>query len=135
LRASPYIAEVAVFGHGRRYLSALVEIDFDTVADWARSNDVNYTGFTSLVQNPKVEQLIKAEIAKANAQLARVEQVKAFRILPKMLDPEEEGEPITPTRKVKRSLMYEKFKSLVEAMYDDRDERLVAEEVGDALRA
>jgi hypothetical protein len=52
-----------------------------------------------------------------------------------MLDPEEEGEPITPTRKVKRSLMYEKFKSLVEAMYDDRDERLVAEEVGDALRA
>ena len=135
LRASPYIAEVAVFGHGRRYLSALVEIDFDTVADWARSNDVNYTGFTSLVQNPKVEQLIKGEIDKANAQLARVEQVKAFRILPKMLDPEEEGEPITPTRKIKRSLMYEKFKSLVEAMYDDRDERLVAGEVGDALRA
>ncbi len=135
LRASPYIAEVAVFGHGRSYLSALVEIDFDTVADWARGNDVAYTGFTSLANSPQVEHLIKSEVAKANAQLARVEQVKVFRILPKMLDPEEEGEPVTPTRKVKRALMYEKFKLLVEAMYDDREERLLAAEVGDALRA
>jgi long-chain acyl-CoA synthetase len=135
LRASPYIAEVAVFGHGRKYVAALVEIDFDTVSDWARGNDVNYTGFTSLAQNPKVAKLIEGEIDKANAQLARVEQIKAFRILPKMLDPEEEGEPVTPTRKVKRSLMYERFKPLVEAMYDDREERLLAEEVGAVLRA
>jgi long-chain acyl-CoA synthetase len=135
LRASPYIAEVVVFGHGRRYLSALIEIDFDTVANWARGSDVNYTGFTSLAQNPKVEQLIKGELDKANAQLARVEQIKVFRILPKMLDPEEEGEPVTPTRKVKRALMYERFKPLIEAMYDDREERLLAGEIGDALRA
>ena len=134
LRASPYIAEVAVFGHGRKYVVALVEIDFDTVSDWARCHDVGYTGFTSLAQNPKVKELIQGEIDKANAQLARVEQVKAFRILPKMLDPEEEGEPVTPTRKVKRSLMYERFKPLVEAMYDDREERLLAEEVGAVLR-
>ena len=135
LRASPYVAEVAVFGHGRKYLSALVEIDFDTVADWARGHDVIYTGFTSLAQNPQVQQLIRNEIDKANAQLARVEQIKAFRVLPKMLDPEEEGEPVTPTRKVKRALMYERFKPLVEAMYDDREERLLAEEVGGVLHA
>jgi long-chain acyl-CoA synthetase len=135
LRASPYIAEVAVFGHGRKYVAALVEIDFDTVSDWARGNDVNYTGFTSLAQNPKVKELIQGEVDNANVQLARVEQIKAFRILPKMLDPEEEGEPVTPTRKVKRSLMYERFKPLVEAMYDDREERLLAEEVGAVLRA
>jgi long-chain acyl-CoA synthetase len=134
LRASPYIAEVAVFGHGRKYLSALVEIDFDTVADWARGQNVTYTGFTSLAQNPKVERLLKDEIDKANVQLARVEQIKVFRILPKMLDPEEEGEPVTPTRKVKRTLMHEKFKHLIEAMYDDREERLLAEQVGEALR-
>jgi long-chain acyl-CoA synthetase len=134
LRASPYIAEVAVFGHGRKYLSALVEIDFDTVADWARGQNVTYTGFTSLAQNPKVERLLKDEIDKANIQLARVEQVKVFRILPKMLDPEEEGEPVTPTRKVKRTLMHEKFKHLIEAMYDDREERMLAEQVGEALR-
>jgi long-chain acyl-CoA synthetase len=135
LRASPYIAEAAVFGHGRKYLSALVEIDFDTVADWARGQNVAYTGFTSLAQNSKVDGLIKDEIDKANAQLARVEQIKVFRILPKMLDPEEEGEPVTPTRKVKRGLMQEKFKALIEAMYDDREERLLAKEVGEALRS
>ena len=51
LRASPYLAEAIVFGHARKYLTALIEIDFDTVADWARSNDVAYTGFTSLAQH------------------------------------------------------------------------------------
>lgn len=135
LRSSPYIGEAVVFGHGRKYLTALIEIDFDTVADWARSQNIVYSGFTNLAQNPQVEQMIQAEIDKANAELARVEQVKAFRILPKMLDPEEEGEPVTPTRKVKRNLMYERFKDLVESMYDDREERLVGEEVRSALRA
>ena len=74
--------------------------------------------------------LIGAEIDRANGELARVEQIKDFRILPKALDPEEEGEPVTPTRKVKRHLMHERFKTLVEAMYDDREERLIADSAG-----
>ena len=134
LRASPYISEAAVFGHGRKYLIALIEIDFDTVADWARTENVAYTGFTSLAQNRQVERLIESEIDKANAQLARVEQIKRFRILPKMLDPEQEGEPVTPTRKVKRALMQQRCKELIDAMYDDREERLLAQEVKEALR-
>ena len=69
------------------------------------------------------------------ATLSRVEQLKAFRILPKALDPEEEGEPVTPTRKLKRAQMLERFKALVESMYDDREEQLVAAGVGDALKA
>jgi long-chain acyl-CoA synthetase len=133
LRASPYIAEAVVFGHGRKYLTAIIEIDFDTVADWARANDVAYTGFTSLAAHPRVERLIKAEIDKGNSELARVEQIKAFRILPKALDPEDEGEPVTPTRKIKRKQMYERFKTLVESMYDDSEERLIAAGAGDAL--
>ena len=48
LRSSPYISEVIVFGHARKHLTALIEIDFDTVSDWARSHDVPYTGFTNL---------------------------------------------------------------------------------------
>lgn len=126
LRASPYLAEVVVFGHGRKYLTALIEIDFETVADWARANDVGYTGFTNLTQHPRVVALIQREVDKANEELSRVEQIKAFRILPKALDPEEEGEPVTATRKVKRQLMYERFKALVEEMYDDKEEELVA---------
>ena len=130
LRASPYISEAVVFGHAKKYLSALIEIDPDTVTDWARANGVAYTGFASLVEHPRVLDLLSSEIGKANAELARVEQVKAFRILPKQLDPEEDGEPVTPTRKIKRKQMHERFRALVEAMYDDREERLIAAAAG-----
>ena len=61
--------------------------------------------------------------------------MKAFRILPKALDPEEENEPVTPTRKVKRTLMAERFRALVEAMYDDSESRLLTREVRDAVSA
>ena len=135
VRASPYVAEVAVFGHARNYLTALVEIDLDTVSEWARTNNIVYTGFTSLVTNRAVAKLIGEEIGRANEQLARVEKIKAFRILPTALDPEEEGGPVTPTRKVKRDVMYKRFRDLVESMYDDREERLVAKEAGGALGA
>jgi long-chain acyl-CoA synthetase len=133
LRGSAYITEAMVIGHARKYLTALIEIDLDAVADWARTNDIPYTGFASLASHPGVERLIHGEIAKANNELARVEQVKRFRILPKQLDPEEEGEPVTPTRKVKRALMQSRFKTLIDEMYEDREERLVAAAAGDAL--
>jgi long-chain acyl-CoA synthetase len=135
LRASPYIGEAIVFGHGRKYLTALIEIDVDTVSDWARNNDVSYTGFTSLAGNAQVRELLEAEIERANGELARVEQIKAFRILPKELDPEQEGEPVTPTRKVKRKLMYDHFKSLVDQMYDDSEERLLSASTANVLNA
>jgi len=134
LRSSPYVAEAVVFGHARKYITALIEIDYDTVADWARNRNIGYTGFTSLTQHPDIEQLLRTEIDRANAQLARVEQVKLFRILPKALDPEEEGEPVTPTRKIKRELMYDRFQALIESMYDDREERLLAQEAGDIFQ-
>jgi len=124
---------VAVFAHARKYPVALVEIDYDTVADWARTHDVAYTGFTSLAEHPRVRALIGIEVERANTLLARAEQVKAFRILPKALDPEEEGEPVTPTRKVKRGKMYERFRDLVESMYGDAEARLVTDGAGDVL--
>jgi long-chain acyl-CoA synthetase len=125
MRASPFVAEAVVIGHGRKYLTALIEIEYDTVADWARSRNVPYTGFTSLTSHAEVNNLIQAELDRVNAELARVEQIKAFRILPKALDPEEEGEPVTPTRKFKRNLIVERFRALVEDMYDDREDKLI----------
>ena len=77
LRASPYVAEAMVVGHGRKYVTALIEIDYDAVSDWARTRDIAW--WTSLAQHAEVCKLIEAEIAKANAALARVEQVKRFR--------------------------------------------------------
>lgn len=117
LKASPYISEAVVFAEGRRYPVALIEIDAATVAEWARAHSVVYTDFASLVEHPRVRELLDGEIRLANAELARVEQVKQFRILPKELDPENEDDPLTPTRKVKRALMYERFRDLVESMF------------------
>src|SRR5919198_4508213 len=134
LRTSPYVAEAIVFGQGRKFLTALIEIEADTVADWARRHDVPYTGFSSLANSTEVARLIGAEIERANGELARAEQIKAFRILPKALDPEEEGEPITPTRKVKRQQMYERYRELVDAMYDRSEDELLAKEAGTVLQ-
>ena len=123
LKSSSFISEAVLFADGRKFPSALIEIDFDTVSDWARSNSVVYAGFTSLAQHPRVVELIGREINKANAHLARVEQVKKYRIIPKELDPEE-GDT-TPTRKVKRRHIYTMFQDLIEDMYgDDQEARI-----------
>lgn len=129
LRASPYLSEVAVFGEGRRYLVALLEADEETVGEWAREHGIVHTGYASLVAHPEVVRLVAGEVARANAELTRVEQVKAFRLLPRELDPEQEGDPVTPTRKVKRRLMAERYGDLIEAMYGDHEEQRIAAEV------
>jgi long-chain acyl-CoA synthetase len=128
LRASPYISEAAVFGEGRKYLVALLEADGETVGEWAREHGVVHTGYASLIARPEVVGLIEAEVRRANDDLTRVEQVKAFRLLPRELDPELEDEPVTPTRKVKRRLMAERYGSLVASMYaGDEEQRIAAE--------
>lgn len=119
LKASPYISEAVVVAEGRPYPCALVEIDAATVAEWARARSVAYSDFASLVKHPRVETLIGEEVERANTQLARVEQVKKFRLLPRELDPENEDDPLTPTRKVKRRMMVETFADLVESMYGE----------------
>jgi len=129
LRASPYVSEAAVFGEGRKYLVALLEIDYETVAEWARARALAHTGYASLVAHQEVTRLIEGEVAQANSALARAEQVKAFRLLPAELDPEQEGEPVTPTRKVKRRLMLERYGELVASMYATDEEQRIAAEV------
>jgi long-chain acyl-CoA synthetase len=117
IKASPYISEVIVFGDKRKFPAALIEIDFETVSHWAREHDISYTGFLSLTKNERVIELIRSEIEKYNMHLARVEQIKQFRIIPKELEPED-GDT-TPTRKVRRKQAYEMFGELVEEMYSE----------------
>ncbi len=88
-----------------------------------------HTGYASLVAHPAVVTLLDGEVRHANDDLTRVEQVKAFRLLPRELDPEMEGEPVTPTRKVKRRLMAERYGALVESMYASDEERRIAAEL------
>ena len=66
LRASPYISEAVVYGDGKNYLTALIEIELDFVSDWAVRQNVAFTGFASLTNNPTVVKMIEAEVAGAN---------------------------------------------------------------------
>jgi long-chain acyl-CoA synthetase len=117
IKGSPFISEAIVFGDGRRYVTALLELDYTTISEWARARKILYTSYTTLVTHPEVVKITADEVTRCNQFLARVEQVKAFRIIPVELDPEQ-GET-TPTRKIKRGLIYEMFGDLVESMYAD----------------
>lgn len=128
LKGSPYIAEAIAIGEGRRYVTALLMLDYTTVSEWARTNRVPYTSYTNLVTRPEVEELIEREVAKANEFLARVEQAKYFRIIPQELDPEE-GET-TPNYKIKRKLIADMFGDLIESMYETKTRELFQRAVG-----
>jgi long-chain acyl-CoA synthetase len=125
------VSEATVFGEGRKYLVALIEADYEAVAEWARAHGIPYTGYTSLVTRPEVVRLLGDEVEGANVGLGRVEQVKAFRLLPRELDPEKDGEPVTPTRKVKRRLLAERFGDLIEGMYSDAEALRIAAALSD----
>ncbi len=117
LKFSPYIADVVVVGEGRNYLTALVMIDHDHVARFAQDRAIPYTDFASLTRAAEVRALIEAEIAIANPKLARVEQIKAFRILDQLLTAEDEE--LTPTMKLKRKVIAQKYAGLIDSMYSD----------------
>lgn len=115
LKASPYIKEVIMIADRRPYAAALVQIDMDTVRLWAESKGIAYTTFRSLAENPLVQELIDAEVARHNKDLARVEQIKKVYLLTKELD-HDDGE-VTATMKVRRSKIHEIYAEEIEALY------------------
>ncbi|MDR5693701.1 MAG: AMP-binding protein [Armatimonadota bacterium] len=115
LKFSPYIHDAVVVGDGRRYLVALIVIDEENVTKWAQDRRIPFTTYSDLAGNPEVYKLISAEVEAVNRTLSSPEQVKKFAILPRRLY-EEEGE-ITPTLKVKRKAIMEKYRDLIESLY------------------
>jgi long-chain acyl-CoA synthetase len=115
LKFSPYINEAIVIGDRRKYLTALIQIEYDTVADWAQNNKIPFTTFKSLAENDDVRELVANEVRKANKKLAQVETIKKFSLLRKELD--HDDDEITATKKVKRKIIAEKYEEQIEAMY------------------
>lgn len=115
MKASPYIKECIVVADGRKFVSALIQIDYETVAKWAEGRQILFTHFRSLVEHPEVRALIDAEIARGNAQLAQVSHIRRFHLLTKELD-HDDGE-VTATMKVRRSSIYKTYADVIEAMY------------------
>ena len=115
LKASPYVREAMVVGDGRKHLCALIGIELDTVGEWAQRRQLGYSTYRDLAQKTEVVELIDGVVNDVNGRYAQVEQIKAFRLLPKELD-HEDGE-LTATMKVKRSAIAKSFDELVESMY------------------
>ena len=117
LKFSPYVTDAVVIGDGRKFLTCLVMLDQEHVARHAQEHQVPYTDFASLARAPEVVALIRAEIEGINPQLARVEQIKDFRIIGELLTAEDEE--LTPTMKLKRKVIARKYAHLIDSMYTD----------------
>ena len=115
LKTSPFVKEAMVIGDGKKYVTALIGIEYDVVGDWALRRQLPYTTYRDLAEKPEVVELMQGVVNKTNEKFARVEQIKYFRMIPKELD-HEDGE-LTATQKLKRSAMEEMFGDLVESMY------------------
>jgi long-chain acyl-CoA synthetase len=115
LKVSPFIKEAMVVGDARKYVSALLAIEFDTVGDWATRKGIPYTTYRDLSEKPEVIELMQKVVNDTNAKFARAESIRSFRMIPKELD-HEDGE-LTATMKLKRSAMSNMFGELIEDMY------------------
>ena len=115
LRFSPYIKEAIIIADRRRFVSALLQIDFESVSDWAERHGLGYTNFKSLVDQEPVRVLIESEVAAVNSRLAQVQQVRKFHLLVKELD-HDDGE-VTATMKVRRKSIAAKYAEVIEEIY------------------
>jgi len=115
LRFSPYIKEAIVVADRRRFVSALIQIEFESTSNWAERQGLTYTNFRSLAELPQVRELVQREVDAVNARMPQVQQVRKFHLLTKELD-HDDGE-VTATMKVRRASINQKYAEVIEALY------------------
>jgi len=128
LKFFQHIKEVVAYGDGRDKVCVMINIDFDAVGNWAERRNLPYAGYTDLAQKSEVYQLIKECVEKVNADLSvdallAGSQVSRFLVLHKELDADD-GE-LTRTNKVRRGFIAEKYKALVDALYEGRTSQFI----------
>ncbi len=115
LKASKYITQAVLIGDKRKYISALIVPDFDVLTKWAKQNGIDFKSNEDLIEKQLVKDLIQKEVDKVNHDLARYEQVKKFALLPHELT--QDGGELTPTLKLKRRVINEKYKDIIDSLY------------------
>jgi long-chain acyl-CoA synthetase len=128
LKFFPFIKEVVAYGDQREKACVMVNIDFDAVGNWAERRNLPYAGYTDLAQKPEVYELIKDCVEKVNADLSEDallagSQVSRFLVLHKELDADD-GE-LTRTNKVRRGFIADKYKPLVDGLYEGKTEQFI----------
>lgn len=116
LAENKYIDEVAVIGDKRKYVTALIVPNMDQIEAWAKSEKLEYTDIKELLRDPRVNEMIMAEIDQLQCDLAKYEQIKKITLLPNHFSMAH-GE-VTNTLKVRRSVVAKHYAGEIEAMYD-----------------
>jgi long-chain acyl-CoA synthetase len=114
--ASPHISQVLVHGDGRKYATALITLDPEAIEGWAKDQGLSYSSFEELSGSREVHDVIESQVTEANQSLERWETIKRFEILPSELSVEE-GE-VTPSLKIRRRAVEEKYADVLNSMYD-----------------
>lgn len=127
LKFSPFIREAVAFGDQRPCVAAMIAIDMQTVGTWAEKRGLAYTSYMDLSRKPEIAALIGEEIAKANATLPDMQQVKRYMLLNKELDADDAE--MTRTRKVRRRFVAEKYANVIDAFYSGKREVDVTMEI------
>ena len=115
LKFSPYVAETVVLGDGRDALAAMICIRYSIISKWAEKSRISFTTYTDLASRPEVYALLHREVETVNATLPPAQRISRFLLLYKELDADD-GE-LTRTRKVRRSVINEKYADIIEAIY------------------
>jgi long-chain acyl-CoA synthetase len=115
LKQNRYISQAVVYGDRRPYLTALITLDPEEIGPWAEKQGLGTTDPAELAARDEVKALVQKTVDDVNEKVGPVEQIKKFKILPHDLT-QETGE-LTPTLKVKRNVVYDKFASELDAMY------------------
>lgn len=124
LKFSPYVRDVMTLGgEDRPFVAALINIDFDNVGRWAEKKGISYTTFIDLSQKPETYQLIRRDVERVNQSLPGAARIQRFVLLHKEFDADE-GE-LTRTRKLRRNLLVERYKDMIQAIYNGDDWLLV----------
>lgn len=127
LKFSPYIGEAISFGNDRDKVTAMIAIALAPVGNWAERHGLAYSGYQDLTQKPEVRGLIRAEIEKCNQGLLESTRVRRFLLLAKDFDADDAE--ITRTRKLRRSVIAEKYAAVIDALYGGAGETEIATEV------
>jgi len=120
LKSSQFIGEAVVIGDRRKILSALLVPDFEALAVWAQRAGLDCSNRESLLDRRRVRELFAQEVETVNEPLARYEQIRLWTLIPQEFTIET-GE-LTPTQKIKRRVIHQKFSHLVEEMYKRAEE-------------
>ena len=115
IKNHPLIGQVCVIGDRRKYLTALIVLDGDMAPPWAERQGLTFTDMAEFSLLPEVQAEIQNSVDEANEHVARVEQLKKFTILPDEWTPE--TDELTPTLKLKRRVILEKYSEAIDALY------------------